>query len=161
MKALNSVCLHYIAIILVASMCHLYPACLDMVAYLFCQHIMVLILFFRYETNDTELLDECSFFDPRVKSLVHLSKEKQESVKTRVLAWLQVDEEMSHGEQSTSDEPDPMDNVSAQDSGLLSSILSGYATTSHVERTRSDVELEVQRYLSEKACPMQEYPLLW
>ena len=120
--------------------------------------------FCRFKTNDTDLLDECSFTDPRTKALSHLTVDKRERVKQRIISLIHEDD----GDSVSEIVPDPgssSQGSSADESkhDLLSSLLSDFQPEQPVPTfiSRSEAQLEVVRYLAEPYCPMKGDPLAW
>lgn len=125
----------------------------------------------RYKRNDTDLLDFCTFLDPRTKSLAHLPETKKKEVQDRVIRELKID---------GPDCPDPDDvdssnalNIETEkegatqnESGLLSSLLSSFHTPSVAAKlsyadVAADAHDEIRRYLRESPCELEGDPLDW
>ena len=116
---------------------------------------------FRFKTNDTDLLDECSFVDPRVKSLAYLSSVKRSHVKDRVLACLKTEED----DIQTVDQQNETCNMDCDNSStspdLLSSLLSDDYTCASNPVDKSCAEIEIEKYLAMPPCAMKDNPLSW
>lgn len=106
------------------------------------------------------MLDQCSFLDPRVKSLKHVPEAKQKDVHSMTLTHLGGDTAMSESGVAMNDEQ-------AKDADkapcLLESLLGDFQTSpiANADDPVSDIQRELNQYITEKACPMDIDPLKW
>jgi serine/threonine protein kinase len=117
----------------------------------------------RYAANDSDILDHCSFSDPRTKSLVHLTDQRRERVKNHVLQCIEdtFDDLDSHSETDASLLP----NTSS--SSTLSSLLgefkasacSSSASSSNVSQTPAHQELK--KYFADEVYIVTLYILVF
>lgn len=119
---------------------------------------------FRYKKYDTDLLDICSFVDPRVKSLAHLSSERRLAVQQMVLTAIKVDEQHS-GELSASAQlnPTPTSGGSTSRTSVLSSLLGSFSEQANCDsQSPSDqAEIQLRSYIHDTPCAMDGVPLDW
>lgn len=111
----------------------------------------------RWDLNDTDLLNRCSFVDPRTKCLAHLTPSDRDKVRDQILTAIKVDKEFS----MDTDSVECVDSTPAAtpESGLLSTLLPTFHTESST--VTSAAEKEMERYLSEASIPMESDPLEW
>lgn len=115
----------------------------------------ILVLFLsncRYETNDTDHLDDCSLMDPRTKDLSHLSDSRRKVVKERLISKL-IDQN-----ENTLVQPTPVTKPVA---GLLTSLLSNTEVPNDQTSMNPTAVEEVDRYLMDKSCTLEDNPLIW
>lgn len=132
-----------------------------------CNLIEIFNQLYRY-TTDTEILDICSFLDPRVKSLPYISPEERQIIHDCVIdicVGAADRPTRPHDETGGNKFPGPKDVVCAAANNSLAGLLSGMFDddqSEYVEDTVKDkVSKEISRYLKEIKCEMQQNPLVW
>lgn len=113
----------------------------------------------RYNTN-TNILDRCTFFDPRVKSLCYLSAEGKASVHSDVLSMMKVEvDSVSEGSAAVLN-ASTSNNANAK---LLDNLLGSQYQGGHGQSNSavSASELELNSYLNRDPCSMQMCPFVW
>lgn len=128
-------------------------------------------MIYRY-LHDTEVLDTCSFLDPRVKSLPYLSQEERSIVKDLVIDRCAGAAGRFAGPAQSVPAVEVQLPVAAVEvissaplTGLLGAMFSQPANPDPVrnaERAAHDLVVdEVRRYLNTTLCSMSDSPLLW
>lgn len=127
-------------------------------------YLIYIFSFLRYKANDTDILDQCSLCDPRVKTLVHLGTEKRKAVEQRALSAIEVGDVDESGDGNLNDERElqsrnvpPCDN----DNNILTSLLGNFATSETGSEGATKAEMEMRKYLAEPTCDMNSNPLHW
>ena len=120
----------------------------------------------RFQAGDSELLDTCTFLDPRVKALVYLNADQKRMIKNHVCTTIEIN-------YSDSDAVPVFDSSNIQSgsttttsastttSSLLGSILGDSYSTASEPSNSHPVEVEVDKYLAEVSCSMDTNPLTW
>lgn len=114
--------------------------------------------FCRYKLNDSDLLNRCTFLDPRVKSLTHLTDTERNDVYSKVLTMIETE---------TESDSDPGPGVTAANEPpvvptLLFSLLHSFSQAESAEAGGlSCAATELQRYKALPTCPMNSNPLSW
>ena len=121
-----------------------------------CPLYFCFIYAFRYKLNDTDLLDVCSFLDPRTKTLTHLPVEKQVQTKLEVESLLVTQVQPSD---ISAQEEDVMPKP--KEPGILSSLLGAFQRESTSVSMPSAIMVEIESYVNMPVPNMESNPLLW
>lgn len=126
---------------------------------------VVLHLHFRYQLeDDMNLLDACSFLDPRTKSLPYLSDSEKAKIQDQVFSMLL---ESTAGDSATESHTEPSTqfvdsepSTSASTRNLLDDMfpVDVAPATVNIDQVLND---ELKAYVNEPRCPMADSPLLW
>ena len=105
------------------------------------------------------LLDKCSFSDPRVKSLSHLSADRRSTVHFSVIAALQKSTPQTDvGTENQTETVEPFQTKGC----ILSSLLPQFESAASMSGDAVSLcRAEVERYERAASCPMDQDPLAW
>ena len=121
--------------------------------------------------EDPEVLDLCTFLDPRVKAMPYMSLQEKEVLRDLILDLCVKD--ASSSVSTPLIEPDTMDTAASTKSsgeshqplaGLLSGMYSSAQQDTSASATASIVEIvsfELRRYMQQPSCNMSVCPLTW
>ena len=116
-------------------------------------------VFCRISVNDTEVLNRCSFADPRMKSLLPLSSREQEQLYSRVTDSMVA---VLAAEEPETDEMQLAETTEPSQPSLLSNLLPQFHATHSIQQTsRAKVEAEIERFKSLPSCKIDADPLNW
>jgi len=113
-------------------------------------------LCFRYTSDpEHELLDKCSFLDPRVKSLPYLSIAEKSKIQDVVFCeMIKLETKFSNINRAASPSP-------ACSSDTVLSQLLGPAYHNRMTSLNELVSLELANYVKAEQCSFNDSPLLW